>query len=201
MADNLNKTRMRDTRILMGLTLLAGLLADTAFPAGSGGHLLMQVIGYVLLTVCAIGRIYVSTFIGGVKNEQLVTSGPYSLVRNPLYFFSLCGAAGVGFMTTSFLCLFVIVGGFYFIYDKLIAREEDFLGAKFGASFDEYKRNVPRLLPSLKGYNAPEELVFQPRYLNKAVLDAVWWFAPLPVFLLVERLKFSGAFDAPLTLF
>ncbi|MBI1216272.1 MAG: hypothetical protein GC185_10715 [Alphaproteobacteria bacterium] len=201
MADNLNKTRMRDTRILMIATLVLGLASRGLFPADSGAHLALQMAGYALATVCAVGRIYASTFIGGVKNDQLITTGPYAICRNPLYLFSLCGALGIGLMTGSLLCAALIFTGFYLIYLKLIAREEGFLREKFGADFEAFVKSTPKLWPDMKKFSYPDEMTFQPRYLTKAVADAVWWFAPLPVFLFIDHLQAAGVYTPPLHIF
>jgi protein-S-isoprenylcysteine O-methyltransferase Ste14 len=201
MADKLNKNRMRDTRILMVLTLVAGVSCQTRFPAGTSEHLALEVLGFALTVVCAIGRIYVSTFIGGVKNARLITTGPYTLCRNPLYLFSLCGALGIGLMTTSLVCATVIFTGFYVVYLCLIEREEGFLREKFGADFEDFVKSTPRLLPDFKKFSCPMEMTFQPRFLTNAVKDAVWWFVPLPVFLLVDYLQTSGLYTPPFHLF
>ena len=201
MARDLNKTRMRNTRILMSLTILAGIFSKTLFPDETPIHESMDFLGYVLVTVCAVGRVYTTAFIGGVKNEKLVTWGPYSLCRNPLYFFSLCGAAGIGLMSTSLLALVVIFGGFFLIYISLIGREEMFLSEKFGADFASYKENTPRLWPSFRAWHYPEEMTCQPKFLNNAVRDAIWWFVPYPVFELAEWLQEVGIVPVILHIF
>jgi protein-S-isoprenylcysteine O-methyltransferase Ste14 len=201
MAKSLNKTRMRDTRLLIALTIVTAILCKTQFPDDTATHETMDLAGYVLVTVCAIGRIYTTAFIGGIKNEQLITWGPYSLCRNPLYFFSLCGAAGIGLMSTSITAAIIVFAGFLAIYHDLIAREEEFLSTKFGKVFAEYKARVPRLLPSFAHYECPDEVTFQPRFLTKAVADAVWWFAPLPLFELAEILQEKGLITPVMRLF
>jgi protein-S-isoprenylcysteine O-methyltransferase Ste14 len=182
MARNINKTRMRDTRLLMALTVLVGVFADTWIKDRELLRVIFTMTGLLLAAACAIGRVYTTAFIGGAKNEKLMTYGPYSLCRNPLYFFSLLGAAGIGLMSCSVLAFALIMGGFIFIYDGLITREEEFLAEKFGSEFEAFKARTPRLVPSFRNYNCPDELVFQPRYLNFSIRDAVWWFAALPLF-------------------
>lgn len=201
MAVKLNKNRMLQTRILTALTLLFGILGAGRFPQGTMQHDLMLVAGYALLAFCAMGRLYSTAFIGGIKNKNLVTVGPYSVCRNPLYFFSLCGAAGLGFATASLTVTAIIFFGFLIVYIGLISREEEFLQDKFGKEFTIYKNKVPRLLPDLSRWHCPAELTFQPKYLNFAWRDAVWWFAPLPVFELAQMLQDKGIFKPLLTLF
>ncbi len=177
-----NKTRMRDSKILIGAALLTALLSKPAITPGSGPAETMEVLGFILIASCAIGRIYSTLFIGGIKSEKLVTIGPYSMCRNPLYFFSLLGAAGIG-MLSGELSLFVfLTGGFIFIYHSLIQREEEFLSQKFGSEFTTFCATTPRLMPDIHKYAAPEEVTLQTLFVNKAVRDATWWFVALPVF-------------------
>lgn len=189
MAKDLNKTRMRNTRILMGLVILSGIFTKSFFPSDTFSHEAFEFAGYVLVMACAVGRIYSTAFIGGIKNAELVTVGPYSMCRNPLYFYSLLGAAGIGLMSTHLVSFGVIFIGFLLIYLSLIKREESFLLEKFGDVFSSYKTRVPKLLPKIGLYSCPDELLFQPKYLTKAVWDAIWWFAPLPLFEISDWLQ------------
>ena len=50
----------------------------------------------------AFGRIWCSLYIAGYKNNVLVIEGPYSMCRNPLYFFSFIGGIGVACATETF---------------------------------------------------------------------------------------------------
>lgn len=201
MAKDLNKTRMRDTKILIVLTIMAGLFTKSSFPDDTIGHEVFELAGYILVTACAIGRIYSTAFIGGIKNENLITVGPYSMCRNPLYFYSLLGAAGIGLLSTHVIAFAIIFCGFLLIYRNLIAREEAFLAEKFGQTFENYKNSVPRIIPDLKKYSCPEELVFQPKYLNKSVFDAIWWFVPYPLFELADFLQEERLITPVMSLF
>ena len=59
-------------------------------------HETMRWLGAGLIFVCISGRTWCSLYIGGRKNHELVTTGPYSVSRNPLYVFSIIGAIGIG---------------------------------------------------------------------------------------------------------
>lgn len=201
MAKQLNKSRMRYTRILAVLALLFGIFGISYFPPGTPPHSLMRFIGYILLCTCAVGRIYSTAFIGGAKSKELITWGPYSVCRNPLYFFSLCGAAGLGLATTSLIVTAVVFIGFLVIYIDLIGREEKFLEGEFGKPFRDYKARVPRLLPAMHLYHCPSALTFQPKFFNFAIRDAVWWFAPLPLFQLAEMLQAKSLITPVMRLF
>lgn len=201
MATKLNENRMLASRILMVFVLLLGLLTTPSVPEGSVVYELSKLAGYILLAACAVGRIYSTAFIGGIKNKHLVTEGPYSACRNPLYFYSLLGAAGIGFLCVQLTLFVLLFGGFLWMYSGLIRREEEFLSEKFGKEFDSYKARVPRLLPRFKKLKMPEELLFQPRYFTFAVWDALWWFAPFPFFELSRILQHAGVIKPLAVLF
>jgi protein-S-isoprenylcysteine O-methyltransferase Ste14 len=85
------------------------------------------------------------------KNEELTTSGPYAYTRNPLYLGSLIMAVGFALAARSLWVLVWLVGMFVVVYVPVIQGEEAYLREKFPA-FDDYARNVPRLVPRLTAY-------------------------------------------------
>ena len=58
---------------------------------------LSELLGYALLVVATLWRIWCALFIGGIKDGDLALDGPYAVVRNPLYVGNFIGTAGVGF--------------------------------------------------------------------------------------------------------
>lgn len=82
------------------------------------------------------------------KNEALATSGPYAYTRNPLYLGSLLIGVGFAVAARSLWVAVALVAMFFAIYLPVIKNEEAFLRGKFPA-FEEYARQVPRMLPSI----------------------------------------------------
>lgn len=80
------------------------------------------------------------------KNTELTRTGPYAYVRNPLYAGSIVIAAGFAIAAMSTWIVVILALMFVLIYVPVIRSEEAFLRGTFG-DFDEYCRNVPRLVP------------------------------------------------------
>jgi protein-S-isoprenylcysteine O-methyltransferase Ste14 len=89
------------------------------------------------------------------KNEALATSGPYAYTRNPLYFGSLLMGIGFAVASRSLAIGIILILMFFAIYLPVIRGEERFLRERF-PQFDEYARQVPRMLPRLPARSAAE---------------------------------------------
>ena len=57
--------------------------------------------GVIMVGIATMGRVWCNLYICGYKSGKLITEGPYSMCRNPLYFFSLIGGIGIGLVTMS----------------------------------------------------------------------------------------------------
>lgn len=172
---------------LFGLMVLAYVFIAPP-PGFFGGWIAesCELAGFVLLAVAALGRLWCLVFIAGKKNKTLLTQGPYSVVRNPLYVFSLLGAVGFGLAVENpWLAVFI---GICFVayYPKTVAREERRLSSIFGAAYAEYCARTPRWIPDLRLYREPRTLVVHPANIRQGILDAMWF---LWAFMLWEALE------------
>ncbi len=84
------------------------------------------------------------------KGGKLVTSGPYALVRNPMYLGSFL--IGVGFVLMLWPIWFLPLFGWMFFlrFRKQVVKEEAFLTKLFKSEYETYCKKVPRIFPSLK---------------------------------------------------
>lgn len=107
--------------------------------------------GLALWGRLALGRNYfVSTGFGAevFKEHQLVTRGPYALVRHPMYAGLIPAAVGslliyATWTTLAFVC-------FVPLLTIRAHREETVLAAEFGPEWQAYCRAVPRFFPRLR---------------------------------------------------
>ena len=109
----------------------------------------------VSLVIVAMGQIWrcwsagvIGLYRGeNVKALKLATKGPYSIMRNPLYFGNfviglgwsiIAGKWAVIIFVVSFIVLYVLV---------IIPHEEEFLLTKFGHEYEEYCKRVKMFWP------------------------------------------------------
>ena len=103
----------------------------------------------IIVTLGQLWRCWSAGVIGlyrgeNVKALKLATTGPYALMRNPLYFGNfviglgwsvIAGKWAVVIFAASFFVLYVLV---------IIPHEEEFLRTKFGHDYEEYCGRVRR---------------------------------------------------------
>ncbi len=82
--------------------------------------------------------------------KELVVTGPYRYVRNPIYvgvvFIFLGHFLWLGYWALLVYPLFALIGVHFFV----VLYEEPTLKRKFGASYEEYLKRVPRWIPRFK---------------------------------------------------
>jgi protein-S-isoprenylcysteine O-methyltransferase Ste14 len=86
-----------------------------------------------------------------VYAEDLVTSGLYSHVRNPMYVGNFFLVIGLAIASNSWVFALIGVPLSLGMHKAIVAAEENFLRNKFGAQFDAYCERVPRWVPRLSG--------------------------------------------------
>jgi len=150
---------------------------------------ILFVLGVVLVGIATLGRLWCSVYIAGYKTDHLVTQGPYSMCRNPLYFFSLLGALGVGFFSETFLIPLVIIIAFSVYYLFVIKSEEAELTKLHKSEFEIYLKKVPRFLPKSSLLNEPEKYLVRPIVIRRHMFDALWFIWFLGVFKLIETFR------------
>lgn len=181
MSRSLNLKRIQLSGALAVGAVLGIILLPTTWPEGTVMHGVLRALASVLIGMAALGRLYSTAFLGGFKNHQLITQGPFSVMRNPLYFFSFVGVCGIALATAQIVIMVVVPPLFLLLMHRLIQREEGFLRNTFGESYEAYCATTPRFLPRLSLYQAPHTLPMCPQYLLNALKDAIWWFAAIPL--------------------
>jgi protein-S-isoprenylcysteine O-methyltransferase Ste14 len=76
-----------------------------------------------------------------------VAVGPYRYVRNPMYISALATFLGTGLYLRSFAVLVFVIAWLAVVHLFVVFIEEPGLHERFGGSYDDYRRHVPRWLP------------------------------------------------------
>lgn len=82
-----------------------------------------------------------------IEGHELITTGPYKIVRHPIYS-ALFGLLIVTGYSMTLLWAFIIAIVFYFIGTIFRTRvEEQLLIQHFGDQYEKYKKKVPAIIP------------------------------------------------------
>ena len=191
--------RLRKVAVAVFLFALIGLALFNQSPGGlnSGWHQGMELAGYAAIVVSIVGRAWCSLYIGGRKKAEIVSRGPYSVTRNPLYVFSFIGAFGVGAQTGSVTIALLFVVASLIVFWMTVNREEAFLAGEFGESYARYVARTPRFLPNPRLWKDEEDLTIKPVLFLVTLRDGLVFLLAIPVFELVDL----GQADRWLTVF
>lgn len=97
-----------------------------------------------------------------IRADQLVVTGPFAHLRNPLYVGNFTICSGVVLASGNLWLLPLLPALFFFWHRYIIPAEESFLESSFGDAFHAYCAEVPRYLPRWKPYRkGPGEFRFR----------------------------------------
>lgn len=108
----------------------------------------LLVIGGVLLSAsgAATFRRHRTTVIPHHAVSRLVTSGPYRLTRNPMYVGLTVAYLGASLIVGSWWPLVALPAVVVVVDRYVVAREESYLRARFGAEYESFSRRTRRWL-------------------------------------------------------
>jgi protein-S-isoprenylcysteine O-methyltransferase Ste14 len=172
------KMKLRLAALLVSPALL---FTTGVFEPGSWQREALEGAGVLLVFIAILGRAWSTLYIGGRKIDHLVTSGPYSVTRNPLYLFSFAAAAGLGAQTGSITVALFLALVTYAIFWPVVQREEAILFQIHGESFENYLKAVPRFAPRWRLWKDAPRLEIDPGRLRQTVLDGLIMLAVIPL--------------------
>jgi len=92
---------------------------------------------------------------GHLVKGRLSTTGPYAMIRHPLYLGSLLVVVGILFQLNDWINWIVVLTIFTIFHGAAIIYEERSLEKKFGPRWHLYKAEVPAIIPSLRNWSFP----------------------------------------------
>ena len=113
----------------------------------------MQAIGLVIfllgLALAIWARVYLGRNWGMPMTEkadpELVTTGPYSTIRHPIYSGLILAMVGTAVAISLYWLIAVVLLGAYFIYSAVM--EERYMAGLFPDTYPRYKQATKMLIP------------------------------------------------------
>jgi protein-S-isoprenylcysteine O-methyltransferase Ste14 len=132
--------------LLLRLRIFKGHHAVTNDPWLQGIGLAIFVLG---LALAVWARIYIGRNWGMPMSEkadpELVTTGPYSVIRHPIYSGILLAMIGTTLAVSLYWLIAVVLLGAYFIYSAVM--EERYMTERFPDAYPRYKQSTKMLIP------------------------------------------------------
>ncbi len=187
----------RARRITLAIACALGIgifmVAGPYWPDEGLVHEGIELIGVGLITICVLGRAWCIFRMGDSTNVEMVEDGPYSVVRHPMYVFAIIGAFGMGAQAGGVTA--ALVSGFvtWTILSMLSEPDDENMVEIFGARYFHYMMRVPAFIPNFSLYRGPSPLTVGPRQIAVVGLDAMIFFASIPIMEMFDHLHESGA--------
>jgi len=152
--------------VLVGFAAPVLAVADLVPPINALDNEVVHVAGIILFVVGLVATLVAQAAMGkswriGVdENERtaLVTSGPFGVVRNPIFAAMLPASLGLALMVPSWVAILGVVAMFVAVEMQVRLVEEPYLRRVHGTSYDEYAARVARFVPRLRDAHAQDDL-------------------------------------------
>ncbi len=184
----IKKKRIFFTRLFIAAVGVLILFSGSRWEAFDVYGTFLFAVGVFMVGVATVGRLWCNLYICGYKSGKLIIAGPYSMCRNPLYFFSLIGAIGLGLTTETISIAVLFLAVFSVYYPFVIRVEEKRLSKIHGAEYEQYRKEVPGFIPSLRRFHEPDEYVVRAKVFRKSLFDAMWFVWLIGIMEVIEVL-------------
>jgi len=132
--------------LLLRLRVLKGHQPVTHNPWLQGIGLAIFVLG---LALAVWARVYLGRNWGMPMSEkadpELVTTGPYSVIRHPIYSGIILAMIGTTIAVSLYWLIAAALIGAYFLYSAIM--EERYMGERFPEAYPRYKKSTKMLIP------------------------------------------------------
>lgn len=183
------KMRINVLRVAGSLLMLMFLFTAPRNPPDSLWHETYEAIGILVLFGGVFGRFWSILYVGSRKNAEVVTDGPYSITRNPLYFFSTVATLGVGLMTGSIVMALTVTCVVFVILSVTARKEAAYLVSVFGQPYRDYAARVPFFIPNVRLFRTEPVISFSVNTLRRNFVDALVFLSFIPVVELLDAVK------------
>ncbi len=117
--------------------------------------LFMIILGILFIIIGAIlwlSAVLLTQIDRKIKEGKLITTGIYSIVRNPIYSAFLFIFTGIIFLVNNIYLLVLPITFWIYLTILLKLTEEKWLEDKFTDEYNRYSKNVNRVIPNIFKY-------------------------------------------------
>jgi len=129
------------------------------------------------------------------KDTSVITTGPYELVRHPMYFGSFLIGLGIVILLLRIWMVPVYVLFYLLWYREQIYTEEKYLAQKFGQTYLDYSQITPRFFPHIRvllGPNLKEYIPLKSDWIKKEWGTILTWVLVMVFFKSCYELQWYG---------
>lgn len=159
-------------------------------------HFIIWSLGISLILLGGVIRVWATKHIGRRmpwkkrKGKQLVKTGPYAIVRNPLYIGNIIAATGLSLFSELMWFTPLLILYLFILYHLVALFEEGKLTERWGDEYRLYMKDVPRWLPKFNRWSLTKGGGFKWRDALRSEVPSFYvTFLGILVFLLKEYLS------------
>jgi len=179
-------------RLVLVPVVVGGMLTANSWAHESAAGHIERWLGYLLVAAGLLIRCWSWLHLGHRSSRGLVTTGPYSVCRNPLYMGTFAIAFGAGLCLDNVMLAGLVLLIVVLTHVPVVLAEERHLAAKFGESYEAYKRQAPRFVPAISLYTRAVGGTVPVRTVRKTLVDVVLILLIPPACEMITLLRESG---------
>jgi protein-S-isoprenylcysteine O-methyltransferase Ste14 len=103
-------------------------------------------VAFLLWALRTLGKNWAPSLSGVRRDTNLVTGGPYRVVRHPIYLGAFVFLVALALLSANLLIIMLTLVLSFLLYVQL-PEEESLLIDRFGDEYREYMRRTPRFIP------------------------------------------------------
>ncbi|MCE5314740.1 MAG: isoprenylcysteine carboxylmethyltransferase family protein [Armatimonadota bacterium] len=145
-------SRAHENWLFVGVIFIAILLTGrpTAIMANERFDLIADAAGFTIAVLGLLMRVVSRDWKLVHGQDTLVTTGPYSMVRNPMYVGSFLAGFGICLVLGSTIFAIIFTVCFFAVHISIARREKRYLITCWPDEYSQYMADVPEWIPSCK---------------------------------------------------
>lgn len=187
--------RLLISRIFLLIMIIVLLFSDNKVDNWSPTYNWLEFFGYFFGLIGVFGRIWSSLFIEGNKTQKLIVKGPYSLMRNPLYFFSFILLIGFCFFIKSILVFTTFFLIWILIYRNTMNSEEKNLISNHNEEYIDYYNKTPKIFPNFnlyKSFGVNDKMDIDIKKIERVLTESFGFLFLFGIIKVIEYLHLNG---------